>query len=707
MGKRKRLTLLIFILAAVFIVSAISAYSSQQNVNLEINEKILTDFRLEGGSIYIKLDSALPYSKGPIQEGFIKVLDGEDHVHARHFFTHLGYHITWDDDTRTARITREIESLPALTEAKLKTVIKEYTKSPFYGFSSELRSHLIMEEAPAMDDMKSSLGGFEDTPDGGVAFSDTNIQVLGVDEADIVKTDGKYLYQLTGDSRLKISHIFPADQLQLITEKDFSQDDFIPVDLYIHGDQLVVIGSYRAYHPTVPPRPPVLRDSAISSEELPPELPLSEELPSVMPPYYWGKAFTRALVLSFTGDTIETVREIDIEGDYLSSRKIDSYVYLLSNMYVYDIIVPQFRDTTDSDRIEPLAFDQISCLPGPIRPSYVNIVSFDLEDMEEKARVTSYLGAGREVYMSRENIYMTVSPNYRTTEIYKFAVSGTSVKYDARGEVNGTLLNQFSMDEHNEFFRIATTSRDSVMSNNLFVLNRDLDQVAEITDIAPTERIYAARFMGDKAYLVTFEIIDPFFVIDLSDPFKPEILGELKIPGFSNYLHPIDDIHILGIGKEVEVVERKDSLGNVIGQPFGVEKGLKMSVFDVSDVENPVEKHQVILGTEGTHSEAQFNHKAVLFDRRNNIISLPVYLSYEYKFNNQGAYVYRIDLDNGFELLGTESHLKPGSQHDYQYFIKRTLYVNDYLYFISDSGISVRTIEGFSEAGQVNALFFD
>ena len=686
--------MLILILASVFIVSAISVYPSQPKVNLEINEKTLTDFKVDGGSIYIKLEKALPYSKEPIPEKFMSVLDGEDHVHARHFFTHLGYHITWNDETQTARITREIETLPVLTESTLKAVIKEHTKSPFPGFDFGLRGHLIVEEAPAMDAIELSPKGFGDDS-GGVDFSDTNIQVLGVDEADIVKTDGTYLYQITGDARLKISQIFPADQLQLIAEKEFSRDDFNPVDLYIHDGKIVVIGSYRIYEP-VPYKPPVFRDSAFPSEEL----------PGVMPPY-WGKTFTRAFILAFQDHTIETLREIDIEGDYLTSRKIDSHVYLLSNMYAYDIVVPHFRDTVNSETLKALEFDQINCLPGPIRPSYVNIVSLDIDHTHEKARVNSYLGAGRDVYMSRENIYMTVSPDYRTTEIYKFAVNGTSVRFDAKGKVNGTLLNQFSMDEHNGFFRIATTSRDGVMSNNLFILNRDLDQVAEITDIAPTERIYAARFMGDKAYLVTFEIIDPFFVIDLSNPFTPKILGELKIPGFSNYLHPIDDNHILGIGKDVEVVERRDSLGHVIGQPFGVEKGLKMSVFDVSDVENPVEKHQVILGTEGTYSEAQFNHKAVLFDRRNNIISLPVNLSYDYKFNDQGAYVYRIDLEGGFELLGSESHLKPGSQYDYRSFIKRTLYINDYLYFISDSGISIRAIGRFSETGQVNTLLFD
>ena len=620
-------------------------------------------------------------------------MDGEPYVHARDFFTDLGYHVQWDGETRTVRISRPVEPLPVLTASKLQSLIKDHQKSPFPWFGFDLRGERVLEEAPAMDAMESGIPG--GVPPAADDFSTTNIQVQGVDEADIVKTDGRYLYQLTGEGRLIISQIYPAEQLQVLASKEFTRQGFYPRDLYLHGDrQVIVIGSYRMPEPVVPQRPPVFRDSAGQAEELP------EPFPAVIDPY-WGREFTRAVVLEFRDAKIETLREVEIEGSYLSSRKVDSFLYLLSNMYAYDVIVPQYRDSLLSPEPEALGFEQIRCLPGCIRPSYVNIVSLDLEDPEREAAVTSYLGAGREVYMSRENIYLTTSPTYTTTEIYKFAVHGTAVKFEARGEVNGTLLNQFSMDEHGGFFRIATTSRDRVMSNNLFILNGALQQVGGITDIAPTERIYAARFMGDKAYLVTFEIIDPFFVIDVSNPFEPKILGELKIPGFSNYLHPLDENHLLGIGKDVEVVERRDSLGNIIGQPFGVEKGLKMSIFDVSDLHNPLEKHQVIVGTQGTYSEALHNHKAVFFDRRNRLISLPVSLSFDYKFNHQGAYVYQVDLEKGFTLIGSESHLETGATHDYPSFIKRTLYVEDSLYFVSDGRISVRDITGFSRVNSV------
>ena len=573
------------------------------------------------------------------------------------------------------------------TAELMKEIMKNYNKQPFspHLFGNDLMMIDDAERSMAMDKAASP-----EAAGAGTDFSETNIQVSGVDEADIVKTDGKYLYQLTNDANLIISQIYPAEKMQVITSKNFSKRDFNPINIYIHADQIIVIGSYRELSP-IPPRPPILRDTQSSSIE--------PELPSIMPPF-WGKEFTKAYILKFENQNIETIREIEIEGHYVSSRKIDSHIYLVSNMYFYDVVVPYLKDSVFSDIPEAINFDQIRYFPGYQNQTYLNVLSFDLNDISKKAEVATYLGAGSEIYMSKENLYITMS-GYPDTEIYKFNINGTDINYDTKGKVNGSLLNQFSMDEHNGFFRIATTSHDQrVMSNNIFVLNRDLDIVSKITDLAPTERIYSVRFMGDKMYMVTFEIIDPFFVIDLSDPFKPEILGELKIPGFSSYLHPIDDNHILGIGKDVTVEERRDSLGNIIGNPFGIEKGLKMSVFDVSDLTNPIEKHQVILGTEGTYSEALHDHKAVLFDYRNNLLVLPVHLSYEHKFNNQGAYVYKIDLDKGFELIGNETHttLESKDSYDYHQIIKRTLYIDEFLYFISDAKISARNINTFSES---------
>ena len=685
------LLLIGIVLIGTLIILSVSTGFSQHNINLTINEKAIAGLKVLDGSAYIKLEDAQPYAKVPIKESLIKTIDNQKYVHARNFFTQIGYAIAWNNETRTVLVYKEIKALPTLTEAKLQEIIKNQHKQPFFPgiFRNDLMGIDDAERSMSMDKAAS--------PDGaaaGTEFSGTNIQVAGVDEADIVKTDGKYLYQLTNDAELIISQIFPKDKMQVITTKSFQKDNFNPSNIYIHADQIIVIGSYMEQSP-IPPRPPILRDSEFEAQAS----SLEPELSSKMPPF-WGKEFTKAYILKFENQKIETVREIEIEGHYVASRKIDSHIYLVSNMYFYDVVVPYLKDSLISDIPEAISFDQICYFPGYPNQTYLNVLSFDINDRNKKAEVATYLGAGSEIYMSRETLYITMS-GYPDTEIYKFDISGTDINYAAKGKVNGSLLNQFSMDEHNGFFRIATTSQDHrVMSNNIFVLNRNLDIVSKITGIAPTERIYSVRFMGDKMYMVTFEIIDPFFVIDLSDPFKPEILGELKIPGFSSYLHPIDENHILGIGKDVTLEEQRDSLGNIIGNPFGIEKGLKISVFDVSDLSNPIEKHQVILGTEGTYSEALQDHKAVLFDYRNNLLVLPVHLSYNYKFNDQGAYVYRIDLDKGFALIGNETHttLQSRDSYDYQQIIKRSIYINETLYFISDAKVSARNINSFSES---------
>jgi uncharacterized secreted protein with C-terminal beta-propeller domain len=184
------------------------------------------------------------------------------------------------------------------------------------------------------------------------------------------------------------------------------------------------------------------------------------------------------------------------------------------------------------------------------------------------------------------------------------------------------------MDEHNGFFRIATTSGNnwgegSQTSNNIYILDETLNQVSKIENIAPGESIYAARFLGDRAYLVTFVQVDPLFTVDLSDPYNPRILGELKIPGYSEYLHPYDETHIIGIGKEVDPSIDADKVHTPGAIYYTAILGLKIALFDVSDIENPIEEAKIVIGDRGTDSPALYDHKAFLFDREKNSLSSP------------------------------------------------------------------------------------
>jgi uncharacterized secreted protein with C-terminal beta-propeller domain len=292
------------------------------------------------------------------------------------------------------------------------------------------------------------------------------------------------------------------------------------------------------------------------------------------------------------------------------------------------------------------------------------------------------------------------------------------------------------MDEHNGFFRIATTSGNnwgegSQTSNNIYILDETLNQVSKIENIAPGESIYAARFLGDRAYLVTFVQVDPLFTIDLSDPYNPRILGELKIPGYSEYLHPYDETHIIGIGKEVDPSIDADKVHTPGAIYYTAILGLKLALFDVSDIENPIEEAKIVIGDRGTDSPALYDHKAFLFDREKELLIIPVSL-YEIpqevkdryaesngteelfgQFTFQGAYIYRLSLDNGFEYKGRITHQNPEEiqqQTDEYYWywgssntdITRTLFIGDVIYTISDSMVKMNNLSDLSDIQSIS-----
>lgn len=228
--------------------------------------------------------------------------------------------------------------------------------------------------------------------------------------------------------------------------------------------------------------------------------------------------------------------------------------------------------------------------------------------------------------------------------------------------------------------------------------------------------------MGDRGYMVTFKTVDPLFVIDLKNPENPKILGSLKIPGYSDYLHPYDENHIIGFGKDTAEVAIKDSKGNVI-DTAAYYQGMKIAIFDVSDVTNPVEMFTEKIGDRGTDSELLRNHKALLFSREKNLLALPVTVMevndkspdpdtaiHQYgQFTFQGAYVYNIDLVGGFRLKGRITHLsdddylKAGSRwYGSEKNIERILYIGDTLYTLSKGMFKANALEDLKEKKSLN-----
>jgi uncharacterized secreted protein with C-terminal beta-propeller domain len=322
------------------------------------------------------------------------------------------------------------------------------------------------------------------------------------------------------------------------------------------------------------------------------------------------------------------------------------------------------------------------------------------------------------------NAKIVYQPPETSTNIYKFALQAGKVQYYGTGTVPGRILNQFSMDENGGYFRVATTSDETwnndqyTSSNNIYVLNQDLQLIGKLENIAPGEKIYSTRFTGDRAYMVTFQQVDPFFVVDLKDPSNPMILGKLKIPGYSDYLQPYDENHIIGFGKDAVQAKGWN------GQSQAFYEGMKIALFDVTDVNNPIEMSQALIGDRGTDSELLQNHKALLFSAEKNLLAFPVtVMEVENQttpgqtanlipaygtFAFQGLYVYSIDLVKGLQYRGRISHLsnedylKAGDVwYDTDKNIDRGLYIGDTLYTLSSAMIKANNI---SDLAEINTL---
>jgi len=249
------------------------------------------------------------------------------------------------------------------------------------------------------------------------------------------------------------------------------------------------------------------------------------------------------------------------------------------------------------------------------------------------------------------------------------------------------------MDEHNNTFRIATTTGDmwrNTSKNNVYILDEDLKVLGKLEGLAEGERIYSTRFAGDRMYMVTFRQVDPLFVIDTSNPRAPELKGMLKIPGYSTYLHMVDENHILGFGYDTEVNQWG---GTVNG-------GLKISMFDVSNVNKPKETFTEIIGKSGTYSELLYNHKALMFSLNKGLMAFPVNRTAEnYKSDFSGAYVYNVSNDS-ISLKNTITH-KESEFDSYGDNIKRIIYIGDYLYTFSENKMQ---IHGINTNKKVNEL---
>jgi uncharacterized secreted protein with C-terminal beta-propeller domain len=539
-----------------------------------------------------------------------------------------------------------------------------------------------------------------------VGYSKTNIQVEGVDEADIVKTDGKYIYLVSGGS-VFIVRAYPPEEAEISSQIKVNAT---VCGIFINANRLVIFAYSDAYYP-------ISLNETESKEFMGPQ--------------------TYLMVYDVEKHEKPTlIRNVTLSGVYFNSRMIGKYVYVLATLPAYHLgdekpILPKIVDNGRIRDVEPTSIYYANV--SDFYYAFTVVAAVNIQDAEEPIAYETFLfGSASCIYVSLGNIYVAV-PRYNeeygeATEIHRIRIDGGKISYEASGIVPGFVLNQFSMDEHDGYFRIATTTNQAVfrglfttsfsiaredenpMRSNVYVLNKSLAVIGGLEGLAPGERIYAARFMGDRCYLVTFKKVDPLFVISLKDPAKPEVLGQLKIPGYSDYLHPYDENHLIGIGKWTVEAEEGD---------FAWYQGVKISLFDVSDFNHPKEVDSYLIGDRGTDSPVLRDHKAMLFDKNLKMLAMPVLVAEvdEAKYPDgvppnaygdyvwQGLYVFEITESN-IRLRGRITHiedqedfLKSGYWFYSEYAVERALYIGDILYTISNKMIKMNNLTSLEEIG--------
>lgn len=452
-------------------------------------------------------------------------------------------------------------------------------------------------------------------------YGTTNTQEQGVDEGDIIKTDGQYIYVISSADKSKLS-VVDCNTMKTVSQVELEENTYF-FEMYLIENKAVCVG--RKY------------------------MPLSEKTNSNAAcdvAYVYGSSDTVVCVYDVSNKTEPKAEDVfNQSGTYYSSRMIGTKLYCVSTYYpdiysngITDACIPTTNLNGEKRKVPA---NCISVIEDAKTPSYIVISVLDVKSGEEPV-TEAVFGNSENVYATVNNLYVADSvynESGETSNIYKFDYSDNGIKYICRGTVNGRILNQFSMSEQDGLLRVAvtettsvkTTSKDgmtasssnAVTTNSLYILDENMQQVGFVTDLAKGETIKSVRFIGDMAYVVTFLQTDPLFVIDLSDPENPTVKGELKITGFSAYLHPVGENLLVGIGED--------------GTETGSNGDAKISVFDVSDPTSLTEasKITVLNGNGYVYSPVSQNHKCYIALNNNEFLVPFTVNRYVYRNENQ------------------------------------------------------------------------
>lgn len=508
---------------------------------------------------------------------------------------------------------------------------------------------------------------------GSPSHSSTNVQVEGLDEADLVKVDGNYIYALYSN----VLRIIRAENgvMTLVWTSNFTEENFYPDEILLEGDRLAVLG--RSY-----------TEVTVEGGGASPTYP-GEDI--YYGDVYYYNSYTSMIAIRIYDITNREepalLNEIKHSGYYNTSRLSGTTLYYVAqyNFYEYDqsTILPRVKEIDDLEDKE-IGLENVYYIDGLPQNTYTTIGKIDLLDTSIH-QYNSFIAGSSTVYFSGNNIYLCdmnmysqfVSNGivsrvdetaYGSTRIVK--ISAADLEISAIGEVEGYVNNRYWLDEYQENLRVATVSGWNSYSN-VFVLDEDLKQIGKIGNIAPGESIYSARFTGETGSIVTFRTVDPLFLLDLSDPTNPTISEGLKKEGVSMYLHPIEGTnYTIGLGRDTD--------------EFGSMRGIEVVLFDYSGEEAVVVGQAYIIGEQYAYSEALYNPRAILYDKDKNVFAFAAEYSNDYYYSYENAYY----------IFGFENNIieKRAEIKHFGTYMSRGVIIGDYVYALSNAKITSHSL---------------
>jgi uncharacterized secreted protein with C-terminal beta-propeller domain len=675
-----------------------------------------------------------------------------------------------DSQIQTAFNLSSFQSIPKLK--KFSSYIEMYnwiknTNPTTTGSSS--RGLFDFNLAPGSSSLLKALDSSAAKQENQADYSKTNVQVEGIDEPDIVKTDGSYIYYLKQNNLIILRASNENPKIVYNTKLDgdyflnlFVKDDFLIVFSQTHKESYAIeefdFQPYKIYTPITnalvfnisdKANPSIiqklsfygnfisgrLKDNivfVVLKDDFSPSPPyprpfIKENNKLIYPDVYYFENPNPK-------NSFSTIASFYVNGSLIDSKSFllnsgEDTVYMSENSLYLAIAKPEpfiprllagYFSGSSQDQINKTHRFEVAILPylpvniknqltlilkenisdeqkwekmQPILLDYLK--KYEDEKLVSRSELEEFNSMLEKISAALAEYDAKIKIQNSKTFIYKFSIKNGSINYLSSNFVNGKLLNQWSLDEDNDYLRVATTidiwTRKNILFNNIFVFDKDLNLVGKLEQIAPDEKIYSVRFMQNRAYLVTYKKIDPFFVVDLSSPENPKVLGYLKIPGYSTYLHPYNSSVIIGLGVNTLLSE----------YGFEMQKGIKLALFDVSDPAKPKLLDSWEVGDEGTTSPALTDHKAFVFDKNKSILYLPIKLVqkssslfYDKKKTSFGVYVLNLS-DAKINPIGQIEHYSYSDIFNYfeqDYFINRVLYISNLIFSFSNKYIFINDL---------------